>query len=360
MSRVNVALVHKRIGQVGGLETRLKNYANFFRNRGDSVTIFCYKQDLGFNLPDGIEVRRIHLGAMPKPYRSWYFNHKLNRIFNPYEFDFSLALGRTSQQKACLAPGDHLGFLKAKRKKGRKPKDLVQINLDKLSFKNSQIIFPCSELVRDNLAELYQVPADKMFVLLPPLDVGRFNRKLQNRKAELRKKYSMSPHKKTFVVVSTAHKRKGIPLLINLFKELKHLPIELKIAGTAKRRLRRNAPQNVEFIGYVKKPEELFTAADFCIHPAVYEPFGQVISESLACGTPVLISENTGWSKSLPETYGRVVKGLELNNWKAAVEEAITQEFNIPTDFSSIYKLSLEDHMERMLSVYHNNVQKLP
>jgi len=352
LAPVKVALVHKRIGHVGGLETRLRNYMQYFSDRGDSVTVFCYKQDRSIELPENVEVRRVPVGAMPKPYRAWYFNHKLNRMFRKEEFDFSLALGRTSQQMACLAPGDHLGYLKARNKKGRKPVDLVQINLDKLSFKNSKLIFPCSDLVHDNLVELYGVAADKMQVLLPPLDVSRFNRVLKPQKAALRAKYGMSTDKKTFVAVSTSHKRKGIPLLLELFNELQDLPIELKIAGRSRRRSRRNKPANVDFVGYVKRPEELFTAADYSIHPAIYEPFGQVISESMACGAPVLISENTGWSRTLPENYGSVVKGFDKEDWKNAIRTFIEKDLSIPQDFSEIHSLSLEKHMEKMLSTY--------
>lgn len=352
MAPVKVALVHKRIGHVGGLETRLRNYMQYFSDRGDAVTVFCYKQDRSIALPKNVEVRRVPVGAMPKPYRAWYFNHKLNRIFRQEEFDFSLALGRTSQQVACLAPGDHLGYLKAKNKRGRKPVDLVQINLDKLSFKKSQLIFPCSDLVQGNLESLYGVPAQKMEILLPPLDTQRFNLSLAPQREALRQRFGMSATKKTFVAVSTSHKRKGIPLLLELFEELKDLPIELKIAGRSRRKTRRNKPDNVEFVGYVKRPEELFTAADYSIHPAIYEPFGQVISESLACGTPVLISENTGWSRTLPATYGTVVQGFDKEEWKKAIRESLEKDLEIPQDFSEIHSLSLEKHMEKMLKVY--------
>lgn len=349
---MKVALVHKRIGHVGGLETRLKNYMQYFSDRGDTVTVFCYKQDRSIELPKNVEVRRVPVGAMPKPYRAWYFNHKLNRLFRQEEFDFSLALGRTSQQVACLAPGDHLGYLKARNKKGRTPVDLVQINLDKLSFNKSQLIFPCSDLVKANLMELYGVAEDKMETLLPPLDTTRFNRDLASQKAVLRERFGMSTSKKTFVAVSTSHKRKGIPLLLELFEELQDLPIELKIAGRSRRKPLRYKPANVDFIGYVKRPEELFTAADYSIHPAIYEPFGQVISESMACGTPVLLSENTGWSRTLPESYGTVVKGFNKEDWKQAIKSFLEKNLHIPENFSELHSLSLEKHMEKMLLTY--------
>lgn len=352
---MKVALVHWRLFNVGGLETRLRNYLDYFHSRGDDITLFCYKQSADFHVPEGVKIVRLHLGAMPKPYRLWYFNNKLQRIFNVEEFDFSLSLGRTSQQEACLAPGDHLGFLKALKRRGRKPRDIVQVNLDKLSFTNSRVIFPCSDLVKQNLLEMYHVPEDKMCTLYPPLNTQKFNPSYKENKQALREQFNMHPEKTTFVVVSTAHRRKGIPLLLKLFKELTHLPVELKIAG--KPRVRTKLP-NVEFIGYVKNSNELFASADFSIHPAIYEPFGQVISESLACGTPVLISPNTGWSTNLPANYGKVVSDFELESWKNAVEEVLKSSYAIDSDFAERYELKLELHMKKMLERYFDDLDE--
>lgn len=351
---MKVALVHKRMGMVGGLEARLRNYIDYFVQRGDHVTVFCYKIDPNFHIPDGVEVVRLNMGGMPKPYRTWYFNHKLNKIFDPNDFDFSLALGRTSQQRACLAPGDHLGFLDALgRKNRRRPSDHVQINLDKAAFNNSEIIFPCSDLVKHNLQKWYGIEGDRVFTIKPPLNTNRYNRSLKAERPALRKKFNMSDDKKTFVIASTSHRRKGIPLLLKVFKQLVDLPVELKIAGSP--RVRTRLP-NVEYIGYAERSEELFTAGDFSIHPAIYEPFGQVISESLACGTPVLISKNTGWSTDLPTSYGSVISTYEVDDWVDAIKKAITSDYDIPEDFAEIHELTLEQHMEKMIGLYQKHL----
>ncbi|MFY0672195.1 MAG: glycosyltransferase family 4 protein [Bacteroidia bacterium] len=156
----------------------------------------------------------------------------------------------------------------------------------------------------------------------------------------------MSADKKTFVIVSTAHRRKGVHLLIKAFRRLKDFPVELKIVGKPK--VRTNLP-NVEYLGYLSDVNEIYTASDFSIHPAKYEPFGQVISESLACGTPVHISENTGWSTDLPRDYGNVVNGLRPKQWAEAIKDVVDQYFSIPENFAQIHELSLEDHMNKML-----------
>lgn len=57
-------------------------------------------------------------------------------------------------------------------------------------------------------------------------------------------------------------------------------------------------------------PEELrrdLLEANVCIVPARYEPFGLTGLEAIACGTPVLISINTGLADSLKKHFGPLV-----------------------------------------------------
>ncbi|MBI3143061.1 MAG: glycosyltransferase family 4 protein [Bacteroidetes bacterium] len=346
---MKVALVHWRLAHVGGLENRLRLYTEYFHQRGDQITIFCYKQSPNFHLHPGVKVVQLALGIMPKPFRFWYFNHLLRKHFVPSQFDFSLSLQRTGQQVACLAPGDHLGFLKAQGRSPRNLSDLLQIHLDRDSYRASKVIYPCSEMVAHNLETLYGVPRNKMVVLPPPLATDRFNRNLWPERQALRRHYGMSEQKTTFVIVSTAHRRKGIPLLLKVFSLLKDQPVELKIAGAP---LDLPHLPNITYLGYEPCTERLFTAADYTIHPAVYEPFGQVISESLACGAPVLLSAHTGWGSNLPTGYGRIVSGFEPVVWAQAVVDMVKERFSIPTDFAQIHGLTLRQHMDRMLAHY--------
>ena len=64
--------------------------------------------------------------------------------------------------------------------------------------------------------------------------------------------------------------------------------------------------QNVVFVGNVKNPMELLSAADVMILPSESESFGLAALEAMACGVPV-ISSNAG---GLPELNRHGVSGL--------------------------------------------------
>lgn len=345
---MKVALVHHRLTKHGGLEARLRNYMKYFSEKGHDVDVFCYKYDHDIKLPKRVEVIKLELGLMPKPYRRWYFNKKVQKAFDPNAYDFSLSLERTEGQMACLAPGDHRGFMRAMNKPIIRLKDLLQVRLDKYAFGRAKVIFPCSDWVRQNLIDYYDIPEEKMITLYPPLNVEQFSALQGSALQEAKKKWNMKADKMNFGIVSTSHKRKGIPFLLKLFKEL-GADFQLYIAGKPKVKAHSD---NVHYVGYVEKVQDFYSALDFTIHPSLFEPYGQVIAESLACETPVIISENTGWSKILAENQGRVVEGFEIDVWANKIRELNPDDFSVNRDFIKRMGLSTEMHMQKMLEQF--------
>lgn len=69
-----------------------------------------------------------------------------------------------------------------------------------------------------------------------------------------------------------------------------------------------------------------YTAADVCVIPSHYEPFGLVAIEAMACGTPVIAS-NVGGLKFtvVPEETGLLVAPQDIQGFAAAMEQVLTQ-----------------------------------
>ncbi|AFZ15130.1 glycosyl transferase group 1 [Crinalium epipsammum PCC 9333] len=70
-----------------------------------------------------------------------------------------------------------------------------------------------------------------------------------------------------------------------------------------------------------------YAAADVCVVPSHYEPFGLVAIEAMACGTPVIAS-NVGGLKFtvVPEETGLLVPPQDINAWAAAIDRILTNE----------------------------------
>ncbi|QCJ45970.1 glycosyltransferase family 4 protein [Haloprofundus sp. MHR1] len=66
--------------------------------------------------------------------------------------------------------------------------------------------------------------------------------------------------------------------------------------------------ENLRAIGRVDQSElaEYYSSAIATIHPANFEAFGNVILESLACGTPVVVSDRCGAAEIVDDSCGRV------------------------------------------------------
>ena len=330
----------------GGLETRLFNYLNEFRKQGHDVTLVVSKIDPEVHLDSRINVIHVNLKRVPKPLRMYFFDRALGKVIPEGNFDLSFSLGRTSNQDIVLCPGNHLGYLRAMNKRFWSPIDRLNIYLDKLAYRNSKIILAASEMMKQELTELYEVPEQKIRVLLPPVDAQRFNAMGKPSKQQFRDKYGFSKEKKSLLFLTTGNERKGYPLLLRLMEKLTDKPVELVVAGV---KPMISALPNVNYVGYAEKPEELLWAADGLIHPALYEPFGQVITESIQCGTPVLVSEMVGAKQIISASVGSVVHGFDEASWLKAIETFLKTEFDIPSGFAEHQELTVEKHCEKIL-----------
>ncbi|PLX10768.1 MAG: hypothetical protein C0594_04440, partial [Marinilabiliales bacterium] len=272
---MKVALIHYRYTLRGGLETRLMNYMNFFLERGDEVCLICSRISEGVSVPENVRIVLLSPGLVLKPWRQKAFSDKVKKYLGNNQFDFSLSLGRTEGQDAVLAPGNHVGYLRALKKSSFSVSDGQQIEMEKRSFLSSKVIFACSEMIRHELINDYRIDEDKIQVLYPPLNTKKFKILEESTRIALKEKYDIRGDKKTFLFVSSSHERKGLPFLFNLFEQLQNEPIELIIVGYPKVH---SALDNVRFLEFSNHPEELYNIVDFTIHPAIYEPFGQIVS----------------------------------------------------------------------------------
>jgi glycosyltransferase involved in cell wall biosynthesis len=351
---MKIALIHYRLVLKGGLETRLKNYIRYFTAKGNDVTVICTRVDPAIVLPEGMSILRVNLGIMPKLFRKWYFNYRLKTIMLKSRFDFSLSLGRTSHQDAVLAPANHLGYLIAMGSRCRSIGDILRIHLDRKAFHQTRLIFAASRMMKDEIIHFYDVDPLRIHVLYPPLNTEIFRRELKLRQYELKKKHGMDPEKITFLFVSVSHKRKGLDLLVRIFNSLDISRFELIIAGD---RANLKLYPNIHELGYHRSMQELYSAADITIHPALFEPFGQIVSESLQCGTPVMVSSNTGAKEIITEATGWVIPDFEPETWIRVITALDLRKIRIPADFARSHHLTLEQHCDEMISVWNRTRQ---
>ena len=79
-------------------------------------------------------------------------------------------------------------------------------------------------------------------------------------------------------------------------------------------------------IGHTQLPL-YYTAADVCVIPSHYEPFGLVAIEAMACGTPVVASDVGGLKFTVvPNETGLLVPPQDTEAFARAIERVLTDE----------------------------------
>lgn len=198
------------------------------------------------------------------------------------------------------------------------------------SVKRAGHILSDSENTRQDLIHLLGVPEDKVTVVYPGVE-ARFGR--QEDAAELsrvRIQYGIGDG--PFVLgLGTLEPRKNWPALIRAWARLRR---ENRIAhrlviGGGKGWLSEGIFEAAEtcgfrseivFTGFVADADlpTLYSAADVFVLPSLYEGFGIPVLEAMACGVPVVCSNNS----SLPEAAGEAAVLVDTTD-SAALAAAI-------------------------------------
>ena len=173
------------------------------------------------------------------------------------------------------------------------------------------------------------------------------------------------------------HKLKGLEFLIHSFKMLldenPNIKINLAIVGPddgPKKDLEKlvdslKIKAYVKFIDYTKNVADAYSAANVLVYPVKYEIFGLVPFEAVMCGTPVIVTKQSGCAKLIEEANcGFVVdfgdyddlknKMLYLINNKKENLERVTRG----KDFIS-NNLSWSKIIKKMEKTYENSIHNL-
>lgn len=346
---MKVALIHYRYGTGGGMDAHLVDLARGFSARGDSVDVWAYESTPGVSLPSGVQVRLVEQKVRLKVFKKIAFFTQVVRDLKKSDYDLVVGTMRTSKQDINVNGGTHIGFTKHVNKRFRE-NDLFPMFFEWRTFHQAKMIVAHSKMVADEIHGYYHVPMQKIRVIHPPADESRFNLELRKRRAELQKKYDIDPSKFTVIFPSTNHKVKGLDPLLEGFSKLPADRFDLLIAGVPMEG--QVIPKNVRFLGYIKQIEELYASCDLMVLPSNYDGFGLVVIESLACGTPVVISKMTGAIDLIDESNGIVLGEVSAPEIEKAILTASQRKFQIDPNFLSANQLTVGQHVKRILEKY--------
>jgi glycosyltransferase involved in cell wall biosynthesis len=185
----------------------------------------------------------------------------------------------------------------------------------------SRIVAPSENFAR-HLEIDYRVPRHRISVVPNPVNLERF----ANHEPERSRDGVLN-----LVVAGRISARKGIELVIELSHRLVDFEssVRLLVVGghslwsDYRPLLKRLNPAIGEYLGDVPGAEmaKLLASADMLIQPSHYEPFALTVGEALACGTPVVVSDQVGAGEHVDSRCCRRFVTGSLDGLEHAVRE---------------------------------------
>jgi len=163
---------------------------------------------------------------------------------------------------------------------------LVQRQINE--FELSDQVMVLSKASKNSLVK-FGVPSNKIFINGCGVDLKQFNFNPQ--------------HKNKFKIIfcGAIDIHKGVHHLVKAFTELKLPNSELLLIGRSSNKifndyLNKLNLNNVKFHGAVRQRElpNLYSQGSVFVLPSIYDGFGMVVPQAMACGLPVVVSSNVG------------------------------------------------------------------
>jgi glycosyltransferase involved in cell wall biosynthesis len=224
-------------------------------------------------------------------------------------------------------------------------KDRLEIHMEKRAYATARVVVAHSRMMHRQLTELYQVPAERLVTLYPPVDTNRFHVFSTDERQGLRHKFGFGDERARLVFPSGNHMRKGLDLLVAALAYLPENSCEIVVAGGSPPR---GLAGRVRYLGYINAMEELYAASDATVLPSRYEPFGLVYVESILCGTPSVVPASAGAAEVLKETGAAVVPSLEPEAIAVAIKTALKMGRITDTQFVARHGLSVQAHVKAL------------
>ncbi len=192
--------------------------------------------------------------------------------------------------------------------------------IERTAYENADGVIAVSGAMREDVHSLYGVPYDRIRIIHNGIDLNEYK---PTHNPGVLTKYKIDPDKPYALFVGRITRQKGIIHLVDAVKYIRSgvqvvlcagAPDTAEIGREMEERVeqaRREAKVPINWIAQVLPREEiipLYSHASVFVCPSVYEPFGIINLEAMACETPVVASAVGGIKEVvIPDETGLLI-----------------------------------------------------
>ena len=272
---MKVALINRRYTTTGGAERFLVGLARYLRDAGHMVHVHCSEVRSDLRSEPGVVFEDLPLVRPAKTASQWWRSRQVDA-------DVVMSFGRGHGHDVVRCGGGaHAAWQTECRPAWMlDPSEWLERWLDRDTVRSAGVVITPSGMARDDLRRHYGVTAR---VIHNGVDTQLFQ---------------PGPGGEGLLFVGRGFLRKGLDVAIDVARRLKR---PLTVVGEDARlgRWRQENP-DVRFLGNVLDVESWYGRFDALLLPSLYEPYGNVCLEAMACGTPALTTSRNGVKEVLP------------------------------------------------------------
>jgi glycosyltransferase involved in cell wall biosynthesis len=296
----HIAIVYEKLSTRGGLERYVLEFARRSMASGAHVTFVTSQIERSLDLGGAKLVRlpRSRIGLL----RLLAFDRDSASAAREVGADAILGFGQTTNQDLHRAGGGchavYSKLLPPMKRLGIKNRIQLALERDLYCGDTTKHFVVNSSLVRRQILESYGTDPSRISVIHTPVDTNHYRpSQTGEQRRVVRSHLGIAPEEPVFLFVSLNHKRKGLHPLLRAWSSV---PATLLILGDeleiSHRRLLTTPAlrKNVVYGGNARDLAPYYCAADFFVHPTIYDACANTVLQAMSSGLVSIVSSKDG------------------------------------------------------------------
>ena len=333
---MKIALIRQRYTPFGGAERFVSRAIDALERQGAEIVLIARRWEGGRS---ALTCNPFYIGSL---WRDWGFARCVCRTIAREHFDLVQSheripcchiyrAGDGVHREWLAQRGRVLGPLRRKAL-ALNPYHRYLLSAEKRLFQNPELraVICISRMVKEEIQFHYRVPEDKLHVVYNGVESSEFHPGLAKQRARIRTALGIPLQAPLFLFVGSGFERKGVAVLLHAMTTLPEQAVAVIVGKDREtRRFVRKARRlgltdRVRFVGGQEDVKPYYGAADAFVFPTLYEPFGNVALEALACGLPVVTSTKCGAAEVIVEgRNGFVRDALDVAGFAQAMSQLL-------------------------------------